>query len=122
MANFLKPEVLSKCNNIGKLKKIDFSLTENHLPNNLLSVGLIARRIAKKSRKDEETVCEFSNKTITAYSKCADYMVEKLRLSNDFLKTVTAIDPVAVLATGTVTLKPILHLPDTAKCFFIYRP
>ena len=114
--------MLSKCNNIRKLKKIDFSLTENHLPNNLLSVGLIARRIAKKSRKDEETVCEFSNKTITAYSKCADYMVEKLRLSNDFLKTVTAIDPVAVLAKGTVTLKPILHLPDTAKCFFIYRP
>ena len=39
-------------------------------------------------------------------------MVEKLPQSNDFLKTVTAIDPVAILAKGTDTLKAILHLPD----------
>ena len=39
-------------------------------------------------------------------------MVEKLRLSNDFLKTVTAIDPVAILGKRTVTLKAILYLPD----------
>ena len=38
-------------------------------------------------------------------------MVEKLPLSNDFLETVTAIDPVAILAK-TVTSKAILHLPD----------
>ena len=37
-------------------------------------------------------------------------MFEKLPLSNDFLKTVTAIDPVAMLSN--VTLKAILHLPD----------
>ena len=39
-------------------------------------------------------------------------MVEKLPLSNDFLKTATAIDPVAILAKRTVTWKAILHLPD----------
>ena len=42
-------------------------------------------------------------------------MVEKLPLSNDFIKTVTCyqkIDPVAILAKRTVTLKAILHLPD----------
>ena len=33
-------------------------------------------------------------------------------MSNDFLKTVTAIDPVAILAKRTITLKAILHLPD----------
>ena len=39
-------------------------------------------------------------------------MVEKLPLSNDFIKTVTTIDPAAILAKRTVTLKAILHLPD----------
>ena len=39
-------------------------------------------------------------------------MVEKLSLSNDFIKTVTTIDPVAILAKRTGTLKAILHLPD----------
>ena len=49
-------------------------------------------------------------------------MVEKLPQSSDFLKTVTAIDPVAILAKRTDTLKAILHLPDLVKCFVIYRP
>ena len=39
-------------------------------------------------------------------------MVEKLPQSSDFLKTVTAIDRVAILAKRTDTLKAILHLPD----------
>ena len=56
-------------------------------------------------------MCEFLNKAITAYSKGAAYMVEKLPLSNDFFKTVTVIDPAAILAKRTVTLKAILHLP-----------
>ena len=42
--DFIKPEVLSELNSIRKLKTIDFSSTENHLPNNLLS---IARKIVK---------------------------------------------------------------------------
>ena len=112
LTNFIKPEVLSELNSIRKLKTIDFSSTENHLPNNLLAVGSIARKIVKNSRKDDETVCKFLNKDITAYSKCAACMVEKLPLSNDFLKTATAIDPVAILAKRTVTWKAILHLPD----------
>ena len=45
-------------------------------------------------------------------------MVEKLLLSNDFLKIVTAIDPVAILAKRTVALKAILHLPDIVTIFF----
>ena len=117
LTNFIKPEVLSERNSIRKLKTIDFSSTENHLPNNLLSVGSIARKIVKNSRKDDKTVCKFLNKAVTAYSKCAAYMVEKLPLSNDFLKTVTAIDPVAILAKRTVTLKTILHLADTITNF-----
>ena len=100
------------------MKTIDFSWTENHLPNKLLSGGSIAHKIVKNERKDDETVCEFFNKAITAYSNCAAYMVEKLPLSNDFLKTVTAIDPVAMLAKKTVTLKAILHLPDIVTNIF----
>ena len=73
--------------------------------NNLLSVGSIAHKIVKNSRKDDETVRKFLNKAITAYSKCATCMVEKLLLSSDFLKTVTAIDPVAILAKRTDILK-----------------
>ena len=87
LTNFIKPEVLSERNSIRKLKTIAFSSTENHLLNNLLSVGSIARKVVKNSMIDDETVCEFLNKAITAYSKCAAYMVEKLPLSNDFLKT-----------------------------------
>ena len=59
LTNFIKPEVLSRCNSIRKLKTIDFSSTENHLPNNLLSVGSIARKSVKNSSKDDETLCEF---------------------------------------------------------------
>ena len=103
LTNFIKPEVLSRCNSIRKLKTIDFSSTENHLPNNLLSVGLIAHMIIKNLRKDDKTMCEFLKKAITAFSKCAAYMVEKCPLSNDFFKTVTAIDLVAILA------KRVLH-------------
>ena len=86
LTNFIKPEVLSECNSIRKLKTIDFSSTENHLPNNLLSVGSIACKIKKNSRKDDKTRCKFLNKAITAYSKYAVYMVEKLQLSNDFFQ------------------------------------
>ena len=39
-------------------------------------------------------------------------MVKKLPLSNDFLKTVAGIDPVAILTKSTVTLKAIMHLRD----------
>ena len=45
-------------------------------------------------------------------------MVEKLPLRNDFLETVTAIDPVAILAKGTATLKAILHLADIVTNVF----
>ena len=61
LMNFIKPEVLSRCNSIRKLKTIDFSSTENHLPNNLLSVGLIPHMIVKILRKDDKTMCEFLN-------------------------------------------------------------
>ena len=56
--DFIEPVVLSELNSIRKLKTVDFSSTENHLPNNLLS---IARKIVKTSRKDDKTLCEFLN-------------------------------------------------------------
>ena len=77
-----------------------------------MSIGTIATKILKKSRKDDETVGDFIDNVLTAYSSCASYMVKKLSLSNDFLKTVTGIDPVAILTKSTVTLKAIMHLPD----------
>ena len=74
LTNFIKPEVLSERNSIRKLKTIYLSSTENHLPNSLLPVGWIARKILKNSRKNDETVCKFLNKAITAYSVCTAYM------------------------------------------------
>ena len=50
LTNFIKPEVLFECNRIRKLKTVDFSSTENHLRNNLLSVGSIACKIKNKTR------------------------------------------------------------------------
>ena len=104
LTNFIKPWVLSEYYTIRKLKTIDFSSTGNHLLNYLLSIGSIACKIVKNSRKDDGTLCEFLNKAIIDYSNCAAYMVEKLPQSSDFLKTVTEIDPVAILAKRTVTL------------------
>ena len=122
LTNFINLEVLSECNSIRKLKSINFSSTENHLWNNLFSVGLIAPKILKYSRKDDETRCKFLNKTSTAYSKCAAYMVKKLPLSNDFLKTVTAVDPVAILAEKTYIKSCLTSARYSHKCFAIYRP
>ena len=61
---------------------------------------------------------------ITAYSICAPYTVEKVQLSNDFLKTVAAIDPMAILAKRTVTLKEHCYVTsagDCQECFVINR-
>ena len=61
---------------------------------------------------------------ITAYSNCAPYTVEKVQLSNDFLKTVAAIDPMTILAKSTVTLKEHCYLTsarDCQECFVINR-
>ena len=58
LTNFIKPEVLSERNSIRELKTIDFCSTENHLPNNLLCLCSIARKIVKILRKDDETLCE----------------------------------------------------------------
>lgn len=77
-----------------------------------MSIGAIATEIIKKSRKDDEIVGDFLDNLLTAYSSCASYMVKKLPLSNNFLKTVPEIDPVAILTKSTVTLKAIMHLPD----------
>lgn len=77
-----------------------------------MSIGTIATEIIKKSRKDDEIVGDFLDNLLTAYSSCASYMVKKLPLSNNFLKTVPEIDPVAILTKSTVTLKAIMHLPD----------
>lgn len=53
---------------------------------------------------------------ITAYSNCAPYTVEKVQLSNDFLKTVAAIDPMTILAKSTVTLKEHCYLTSAGDC------
>ena len=77
-----------------------------------MSIGTIATKIIKKSKIDDKIVDDFLDNVLTAYSSCALYMVKKFPLSNDFLKTVAGIDPVAMLTRSTVTLKAIMHLPD----------
>ena len=61
---------------------------------------------------------------VTAYSNCATYTVEKVQLSNDFLKTVAAIDLMGILAKSTFTLKEHCYLTsagDCQECFVINR-
>ena len=112
LINFIKPEVLATNNRVSKLTQIDFNSSRNQLPKNLLSIGTIATKNIKKSRKDDEIVGDFLDNVLTAYSSCVSYTVKKLPLSNDFLKTVAGIDPVAILTKSTVTLKAIMHLRD----------
>ena len=112
LINLIKPEVLATNNWVSKLTQIDFNSSQNQLPKSLLSIGTIAIKIIKKSKIDDKIVDDFLDNVLTAYSSCASYMVKKFPLSNDFLKTVAGIDPVAMLTRSTVTLKAIMHLPD----------
>ena len=112
LTNFIKPEVLSKRNSIWKLKTIDFSSTENRLPNSLLSVGSIARKIVKKFKerwRDHVRIFKQSNNCL--FKVCYLYGW-KITAEQWFSETVTAIDPDSILAKWTATLKAILHLPD----------
>ena len=68
MTNFTKMKVLSANKLISKFEKINFSFIENHLLKNLLSVGAIAHEIVKNTRKDDKTLCELLNKSISMYS------------------------------------------------------
>ena len=53
----------------------------------------------------------FLKETITAYSNGAAYVIKKkLPLNNNFSKTVTAIEHMAISAKSIVTLKTLLHL------------
>ena len=110
--NFWRILVLSKRNSIWKLKTIDFSSTENHLPNSLLSVGSIACKIVKKFKemwRDHVRIFKQSNNCL--FKVCCLYGW-KITAEQWFSETVTAIDPDSILAKWTATLKAILHLPD----------
>ena len=82
-----------------------------HLPKNLLFVSSITCKMVKNLRKDDKAVCKFLKEEVTAYLNCA-YMVEKLPLNNDFLKTLTTIDHMVILTNS------FLHLLE----IFINRP
>ena len=69
LTNFIKPEVLFECNRIRKLKTVDFSSTENHLLNNLLSVVSIACKIKKK--QDQVQIFKRSNNCL--FKMCCLY-------------------------------------------------
>ena len=70
LTNFIKPEVLFERYSIRKLKTIDFSSAENHLLDNLLSVGLITHKIIKISRKDGKTVPSFKQSNNCLFKVC----------------------------------------------------
>ena len=53
---------------------------------------------------------QFKQSNNCLFKVCCQYV---WKIAVHFLKTANAIDPVAILAKGTVTLKVILHLPDT---------
>ena len=47
----LKPEVIAENKKVSQLKKVDFKSRKNQLPHSLISIGSVAYKIVKNSKK-----------------------------------------------------------------------
>ena len=112
LVDFIKPEVIAENKKVSQLKKVDFKSRKNQLPQSLISIGSVAYKIVKNSKKDNPTINEFLRNAMKAYADCATYMAEKLPLENKFLKDVTATYPKEVTSCKSSTLKSLLNLPS----------
>ena len=112
LVDFIKPEVIAENKKVSQLKKVDFKSTKNQLPQSLISIGSVAYKTVKNSKKDNPTINEFLRNAMKAYADCVTYMAEKLPLENKFLKDVTAIDPKEITSCKSSTLKSLLNLPS----------
>ena len=56
LVDFIKPEVIAENKKLSQLKKVDFKSRKNQLPQSLISVGSVAYKIVKNSKKDNPTI------------------------------------------------------------------
>ena len=110
LSYFVKPEKLSQVNTGRKLKKLEIS-EDDMLPNDMLFVGTSAKKIISKLGPDNQNVVNFFQKVRTCYLSCAKYIKEKLPLENEFLMSITCIDPELVTGNSKTVLKKLLSLP-----------
>ena len=115
LISFVKPEIIAQNKDVKRLRKLDFHSPVIKLPKAMISVGSTANKILKKVKKDHPTVQEFLENASKAYAECATYMADKLPLENEFLKNVTAIDPIAITSRNSIVLKSLLKLPSFMK-------
>ena len=52
LVDFIKPEVIAENKKVSQLKKVDFKSRKNQLPQSLISIGSVANKIVKNSKKD----------------------------------------------------------------------
>ena len=57
LACFIKPEILSQCNSISKLKKLDVEDPQHHLANSLLFIGKKGGNVRSKSKNKNKHDC-----------------------------------------------------------------
>ena len=72
LVDFIKPEVIAENKKVSQLKKVDFKSRKNQLPQSLISVGSVAYRIVKNSKKDNPTINEFLRNAMKA--DCATFV------------------------------------------------
>ena len=123
LTNFTKMKVLSANKLISKFEKINFSFIENHLLKNLLSVGAIAHEIVKNTRKDDKTLCELLNKSISMYSNRCYFWGPKITAEQWFSQNSGCNWSYGSISKEHCCIKSYLFSAwGCHKCFVINRP
>ena len=119
LACFIKPEILSQCNSISKLKKLDGEDRQHHLANSLLFIGKKGGNVRSKSKnKNKHDLSPFLRTALQTYVKCGKYMLKKLPLENQLLQCFSSIDPIAILSHSQKTLQQLLKLYEQVDSIF----
>ena len=119
LACFSKPEILSQCNSISKLKKLDVEDPQHHLANSLLFIGKKGGNVRSRSKnKNKHDLLPFLRTALQAYVKCGKYMLKKLPLENQLLQCLSSIHPIAILSRSQKTLQQLLKLYEQVDSIF----
>lgn len=111
---FLKHEIVSKIEYAQDLLNINVNEPDNFLSDALLYTGADVSKLLKNSKKNNVHVKEFRKTLREAYSKCAEYMLQKLPLQKSAFVKFTGLDPELRGQTDTFNaLKKLAHsLPN----------
>ncbi|KAM9386326.1 uncharacterized protein KZ484_007857 [Pholidichthys leucotaenia] len=113
LACFMKPEFLVRLSS-QQLKTVKIAREEHCLHPKDMFLGLAAEEMLQKEG-DSPTVKCFLDKATDAYVQCAQHLQKRLPLDNDFLKSVSAVDPSA--RGHHLTVRYLKSLRSTCKSF-----